>query len=77
MATNTIYQKIIKWIFKGNVGKESQLSRLKREVDEFEKTGATPNATQQAHIDKVNSDYLDYENKIHSLLGTTKLEDME
>lgn len=72
-----MYQKIIKWIFKGNVGKESQLFRLKREIDEFQKTDVTPNAAQQAHIDKVNSDYLDYENKTHSLLGTTRLEDME
>jgi len=77
MSTNDIYSKIVKVIFKGNIGKQFQLLRQMREIDEFEKLGLTPNNTQQTHIDSVKNEYNYYDNQIRILLNETKLEDMK
>jgi len=73
MATNDIFMKITKGIFKGNRGKELQLLRKKIEVLEFV---GVPNTNQQVWIDAVNAEYDLYFNQVKTELNEETLEDI-
>ena len=81
VGTNDTHQKILKRIFKADLGKKDQLDRQLREIKEYEEycetNTITPNVTQQAHIDKVKALQVSYDNQIRILNNETKLIDME
>jgi len=80
MATNDIYQKVLKRVFKGNIGKQFQLLRQMKEIrdcqEEWLSIGYEPNQTQIYHITKVTLEYESYDSQIRNLLGETALNDM-
>ena len=73
MATNDTYQKIIKQVFKGNVGKQMQLLRDRENIRFFLENDGIPTEEEQSHIDSVNEEWELYDSKIRVLLGETKL----
>ena len=73
MATNDIYQKIIKRIFKGNIGKQFQLLRARENIRFFLENGGTPTEDEQVYIDEVNTEWEFYDAQIREILGETKL----
>jgi len=81
MATNDLYKKITKQIFKGNLGLQLQLLRKKVEVLEFKnyckENNIEINELQQDYINKVNQDYDLYNNQIKNMLGETSVYDLK
>jgi D-arabinose 1-dehydrogenase-like Zn-dependent alcohol dehydrogenase len=78
---NKKHKEILNQVFGGNMGLQLQLLRQKLEVMEFlnycKENNITPNTTQQAHIDKINAVYNEYDSKINQFLGTIALKNME
>lgn len=73
MATNDIFIKITKRIFKGNRGKQFQLLRDKENIRIYLESGSTPTPDEQTWIDEVNEEWEFYDSQIRKFLGETKL----
>lgn len=80
MATNDLYNKILKQVFKGNIGRQLRLLREHIEVKEFEEycknNNITPNRAQQEFIDNHYSEFNQYDLEIRNITRKLALKDI-